>query len=261
MIRMKNWWGWRMLIFKCFNRLILSAVLLTLVSCASVNNSQSNLSQDEINNLKQANAQQTKTNQNDIESLQTEGSNPSIIVDLPDPMQDKTLPLSLIQGYDQVNIYLSQNNNSQAIQKYQQLQQQHLSFSGPSYRLARLYQKQGNIEQALDVIQQSISINSENYYAFNLKGMLLRKKGEFESAKRAYLKAINIYSNDANSHLNLAILADVYLYQLDFALEHYQKYMSLIDFFAAKGMQNMGNKKKVSGWIADLKRRMPKDVK
>lgn len=167
-----------------------------------------------------------------------------------DPMQAKIngLPLELIKGYDQINGYLKSKQLEQAKQLLMQLQEQFKDFSGPSYRLARLYLQQENFQQALDWINQSVAINPQNYYALNLQGVLYRETGQFVQAKQAYLKALNVYADHPQTHLNLAILADIYLYDFDLALKHYQLYLS----------KTQQQDEKISGWIADLQRRMAK---
>ena len=48
------------------------------------------------------------------------------------------------------------------------------------------------------------------------------------------------------THLNLAILYDLYMGKLPQALEHYQRYLELTS----------DEKSPVKGWVADLQRRM-----
>ena len=163
-----------------------------------------------------------------------------------DPMK-VNLPLDLIKGYDQVVSLLASKNNEQAITKLTQLQVAFPKNSGPSYRLARIYLEQKEYDKSLTAIEKSLVVNGKNYYAQNLKGVILREKGEFDKAKQAYLSAVNTYPRHAESHLNLGILADIYMYDLPLALKHYQYYLELI------GTED----RKVNGWVIDLKRRMP----
>lgn len=170
------------------------------------------------------------------------------MMNAPDPMQSIDIPLGLIKQYDQVKLLFKKDKTEQAIGLLTQLQRQHPKLSGPSYRLARLYYQQGDIAQALKAVENSLLINSQNYYSLNLKGVLLREKGEFEQAAKNYAQAIDVFPGYPKSHLNLAILSDLYLHQLDRALKHYQYYINLINV----------EDKKVAGWILDLERRMPK---
>ena len=163
-----------------------------------------------------------------------------------DPMAGD-LPLDLIKAYDQLKSMLAAKNKQQAIDYLQQLQARFPQQSGPSYRLARIYQEEGQFDAALSAIENCLSINPKNYYAQNLKGVILREQGQFIAAKETYIKALEIYPRHAQSHMNLAILADIYLYDLPLALQHYQYYLDLTK-------EEDG---KINGWLIDLKRRLP----
>lgn len=169
---------------------------------------------------------------------------------IPDPME-VDLPLDLIKGYDQVKAMLAKKQTVQAMDKLKQLQTSHPKLSGPSYRLARLLLENKRYEESLKAVEASLSINKNNYYAHNLKGVVLREQGQFQKAKQAYMSAVGTYPAHAQSHLNLGILADIYLYDLPLALKHYQTYLSLI------GSED----KKVTGWVLDLQRRIPSGEK
>lgn len=167
-----------------------------------------------------------------------------------DPMKSVTVPLALIKAYDEVTTAIKNNSPDEAIIKIKQLQTQYPALSGPSYRLARIYLDLKKYDEALDSVETAISINQNNYYAYNLKAIVLREKGEFEKSKQAYLKALEIYPDYVNGHLNLAILADIYLYDLALALTHFETYLLL----------TQADDKKVEGWVIDLKRRMPENA-
>lgn len=92
-------------------------------------------------------------------------------------------------------------------------------------------------------------IDPSNAQVFNQLGFLYRKKGEFVKAKDAYKKAIDINSDYAFAHLNLGILYDLYLYDLENAIEQYKIYLDLSK-----------EDKKVSKWIFDLERRHKKSL-
>ncbi|TQV84541.1 tetratricopeptide repeat protein [Aliikangiella coralliicola] len=164
----------------------------------------------------------------------------------PDPMKEKVAPLELVKGYGAINQLIKGKKTGDAIAKLQQLQTTHPEQSGPSYRMARLYMQQKQFEEALKAVNESIKIDPQNYYAHNLKGVVLRELGSFDKAKEAYVTAIDLYPGYPNSHLNLGILADIYLYDLGLAQQHYQAYLDLI------GTED----KKVSGWVLDLQRRI-----
>lgn len=165
-----------------------------------------------------------------------------------DPMHTE-IPLSLVKGYEAVNALVASKDFLNARAKLAVLQQQHPQRSGPSYRIARIYWQQKNYIDGLKAVEKSIQINPSNYYAINLKAMIYREQGQFAQSKSAYLDAIEQYPDYENTYLNFGILADIYLYDLPLALQQYERYLAL------HGKED----KKVSGWVIDLKRRMPKD--
>ena len=244
-----------MLSFKDLRCLLLLGNLFIIVSCATTNNKEVVEAKSEIiDNNEQINTAGSDGNKD----LSVANKN-LINLNLIDPMKSVSIPLSLIQGYDETTNLLLQKKNQKAVNRLEQLQQSHPDFSGPSYRLARVYQLQEKSTEAISAINFATKVNPNNYYAFNLKGLLLRENGDFEGSKQAYLEAIRIYPNYLNSELNLAILADMYLYDLSLALKHYERYMQLAKQLETSGDKHTIKQKKVSGWIADLKRRMPKD--
>jgi len=221
----------------CF---VISSVIV--VGCSSVNKTTNNAvpTTEELKNSNEHVADQLETNLLKVDNL---------LINQPDPMNLIKLPIALSQGYSEVNRLIAQNEFTQAEDKLKSLQLEHAEFSGPSYRLARIYSDQKKHEKSMRALNEAININPKNYYAFNLKGKILRNAGKFKLAKQAYLQSISIYPSYSNAQLNLAILADIYLYDLKLALNHYQNYQQLTD----------QTSKKVSGWIIDLKRRMPKE--
>ncbi len=164
-----------------------------------------------------------------------------------DPMAEQIIPELLKAEYQALNKLINENKLSQAKIKLEQLSSIYPQDTGVFYRLARIEYQLKNYPMAIEAIDKAVSFQPMNYYAFNLKGVILRETGEFDAAKQAYLSAISLYPNYPQTHLNLAILADIYLYDLPLALVHYEQYLSLISV----------EDKKVNGWLIDLKRRIP----
>ncbi|WP_196138304.1 tetratricopeptide repeat protein [Aliikangiella sp. G2MR2-5] len=167
-----------------------------------------------------------------------------------DPMNGITAPLSLIKIYAEVNTLLENKNFDKAVEALKKAQVDHPESSGPGYRLARVYMVQGRNDLALDSVETALSIKPDNYVALNLKAILLKENGEFDKSLSAYQKALEVYPDYLAGHLNLAILADIYLYQPELALKHFETYLML------KSETEEPEDKKVTGWVADLKRRL-----
>lgn len=112
--------------------------------------------------------------------------------------------------------------------------------------LGLAYFKLERLDLARQAFQEAVKRNDNDAVAHNHLGILHRQKGEFEEARKSYQRAIDADSNYAPAYLNLGILFDIYLQDLVKALQHYQKYQTMI------GEENS----QVAGWIADIERRL-----
>jgi tetratricopeptide (TPR) repeat protein len=77
-------------------------------------------------------------------------------------------------------------------------------------------------------------------------GIWLRGQARFTEAETIYQQALARDANRPDTHLNLAILYDIYMGKLPQALEHYQRYLELTH----------DEKSPVQGWVTELQRRM-----
>jgi tetratricopeptide (TPR) repeat protein len=75
--------------------------------------------------------------------------------------------------------------------------------------------------------------------------MLKRRQGDFFAAEAAYMKAVTAQPEYPLAHYNLGVLNELYLQQLDAALQHFERFLEL-----------GGEDKQVEMWVADLKRRI-----
>jgi tetratricopeptide (TPR) repeat protein len=106
-------------------------------------------------------------------------------------------------------------------------------------------------ELAEDAFRQALARDADDAVALNHIGILERRKGNFENALQAYQRAIEIDAKYARVHLNLGILFDLYLQDLEKALQHYRLYQTLTN----------DENEQVAGWIVDIERRLQTDGK
>ena len=110
--------------------------------------------------------------------------------------------------------------------------------------LAHFQLKQSDLaEQAF---QQAISRNLNDAVAHNHLGILKRRQGQFQDALIEYQRAIEIDSEYARAYFNLGILFDLYLQDLEKALQQYRTYLEL----------SSEPNTQVEGWIVDIERRL-----
>ncbi len=163
-----------------------------------------------------------------------------------DPMGDIQINAEIKKVYKEVAKLNQSKKYTVAINLLDGMQKKYPQLSGPDYQKARIYLNQGKLQRALESIELSLKNNQRNYYSLNLKGIILKESGQFEQSKKVYLNAIKVYPPYPNSHLNLGVLADIYMGDLSLALVQYREYMRLVD----------NKDKMVANWILELERRI-----
>lgn len=108
------------------------------------------------------------------------------------------------------------------------------SMSGPWLQLGDLQltaevPNSEQIKQAQQYYQRAVEANMHNYHAQNRLATLYRKQGQFEQAEQHYLQAIRSWPAFAQGYLNLGILNDLYKGNKTQALEYYTIYQALQD--------------------------------
>lgn len=118
-------------------------------------------------------------------------------------------------------------------------------LAGPHANLGIVYARTNRSTLAIESLRQAIKLNSERAAYYNELGLVYRRDGNFDDARREYDNALDVDPDYAYAHLNLGILHDLYLGNADKALHHYQRYRELVPSEAAT----------VAKWIADLQQR------
>lgn len=126
------------------------------------------------------------------------------------------------------------------------LTRSHPDLAGPYVNLGIIHFRADEIDKAEEAFNQALKVNPESAVSLNHLGIIYRGKGKFKEARSNYEKALQVDPNYAYAHLNFGILLDLYLGELDKALEHYQKFQEL----------NNKEDKEVTKWIVELERRI-----
>jgi Flp pilus assembly protein TadD len=117
--------------------------------------------------------------------------------------------------------------------------------TAPHINLGIAYARTDKSEEAEAQFKKALELVPGHPVAGNECGLLFRKKGRFEEARAMYEQVLDAYPNYYPVHRNLGILCDLYLNDLESALNHYRIYS-----------QAMPKDAQVKLWIADLQGRM-----
>ncbi len=150
------------------------------------------------------------------------------------------------QQYDDALKAMRNGDNAKAKELLSNLSKTYPDLSGPYTNLGLIYFREGKIDEAEAEFLQAVKANPKSAVSYNHLGIISRGKGKFQEAKAHYEQALKINDDYAYAHLNLGILYDLYLGELDKALEHYNRFQSL----------SPEKDPEVEKWIVDLKRRM-----
>lgn len=118
-------------------------------------------------------------------------------------------------------------------------------LSAPRIDLGIAYHRAGNLDAAEKTLALATEMYSDHPVAQNELGIVYRKTGRFVEARRHYEAALGVYPGYHYARRNLAILCDLYLADLDCALENYEAYMTTVDEDAEAAV-----------WIADIRQRL-----
>jgi Flp pilus assembly protein TadD len=119
------------------------------------------------------------------------------------------------------------------------------NVSGPRIDLGMAYHLAGDLEAAEAELQKALELNPEHPVALNELGIIYRKTGRFAEARQSYEAALAVYPGYHHARRNLGVLCDLYLGDLECALQAYEAYMTTVQSDAEATM-----------WIADIRNRL-----
>jgi tetratricopeptide (TPR) repeat protein len=118
-------------------------------------------------------------------------------------------------------------------------------FTAPYINLGIAYARIGEMKKAEENLQKALQINNKHPVASNELGLVYRKTGRYQEARKLYESLLKVYPDFLPARKNLGVLCDIYIQDLDCAHEQYQVYL--------KGLPD---DEKVKIWVADVKSRM-----
>ena len=118
-------------------------------------------------------------------------------------------------------------------------------LTAPRIDLGIAYHRAGNLEAAESNLLLALESNPDHPIAHNELGIVYRKSGRFAEARNSYEAALAFYPGYHFARRNLAVLCDLYLGDLNCALENYEAYMTTVP-----------SDKEATMWITDIRQRI-----
>jgi tetratricopeptide (TPR) repeat protein len=155
------------------------------------------------------------------------------------------VPEAVQSAYAAALADMQAGNWSAAEHGFESLMRDSPTLPGPYVNAAIAYVHDGREDDALAALRKALTIDPTSVQANDELGILLRRRGDFAGAEKAYRQALETDPNYPLALYNLGVLLDVYLGRRDEALALYERYQKTLP----------APDKTVAGWIVDLQRR------
>ena len=127
--------------------------------------------------------------------------------------------------FNQALTHLQQQNYDEGITLLETLTQTEQRLAAPYVNLGIAYSRSGQTKMAEHNFSKALRLNAGHAVANNELGLLYRKTGRFKAARAAYQNALVAHPDYLPVRKNLGILCELYLHDLECALEQYQAYL------------------------------------
>jgi tetratricopeptide (TPR) repeat protein len=152
------------------------------------------------------------------------------------------------RDFERAVALLNEQDYDMAIELLAKIIEQSPGVTAPYINIAMAYRHVGQPEKAEEHLKTALTLIPGHPVASNEYGLLFRKRGRFDEARALYEKALTMFPDYYPVHRNLGILCDLYMNDLDCALEHYEIYSH------AKPED-----RQITLWITDLRARLGRD--
>jgi Flp pilus assembly protein TadD len=159
--------------------------------------------------------------------------------------EDARVSGSVRSDYQVALGYLEQGRHEEGVALLESVAAETPQLSTPRIDLGIAYRRAGDFEAAERNLLLAVEANPDHPVARNELGIVYRETGRFAEARASYEAALAIYPNYHYARRNLAVLCDLYLSDLDCALENYEAYMATVP-----------SDDEASIWISDIRARL-----
>jgi len=142
-------------------------------------------------------------------------------------------------------VSLNEQDYPRAVELLQQVIEHEPGVTAPYINIALAYRRLGEPEPAEQNLKKALEVFPAHPVASNEYGLLLRNAGRFAEARTAYEQTLARFPDYYPVRRNLGILCDLYLNDLECALEQYQIYSA-----------EQPEDEQAQMWIADLRLRL-----
>lgn len=157
----------------------------------------------------------------------------------------REIPADARTRFEQAVAVMAAGDPTEAELRLEEFILQYPDYPGAHVNLAILHAARQDDAATESCVTRALELDPAHPVALNQLGMLRRRQGRFEDAEAAYLKAVTADPEYALAHYNLGVLYELYLQQLESALQHFERYQEL-----------SGEDEQVAKWIVDLRRRV-----
>ena len=155
------------------------------------------------------------------------------------------VPSAARADYEQALILLRQQRYEEGIPLLVAVTERAPELTAPYVDLGIAYRETDDLERAVAVLETAALLSPDHPIVHNELGIVYRKTGRFAEARMQYEKALAVFSDLHFARRNLAVLCDLYLADLECALENYRAYLD-----------SVGEDSEVEIWVADLAGRL-----